>query len=189
MKPGVVVILALSAPSLAACAGYGFGRGPHANPVAAAPTAPALQPIAPVGAVQAQPLPPAAPVAASPAQPGTPAAPPSQPPAQASAAAPAQSAPPLAPAVPAGPTLGAPIGASLSDADRAAAWKAEVAALESGQRRSWRGEHGVFGFVEPGGEAVGGCRAFSLTVYLAGRPNRGQGVACKQADGTWKAAS
>ena len=180
MKPGLVVILALSAPSLAACASS------PAKPVAAAP---AVQPLAPVVPVQAQPLPPAPVVPAAPPQPEPPAAPPSQPPAQASVAAPAQSAPPLSPPVPAGPALGAPISASLTDADRAAAWKAEVAALESGQRRSWRGANGVFGFVEPGGEAVGGCRAFSLTVYLAGRPNRGQGVACKQADGTWKAAS
>jgi surface antigen len=184
MKPGIVVILALWAPSLAACASSGLDS--HARPVAAAP---ALQPLAPIVPVQAQPLPPASAVAAAPAQPATPAAPPPQSPAQASVAAPAQSAPLPAPAVPAGPALGVPIGASLSDADRAAAWKAEVAALESGQRRSWRGANGVFGFIEPGGEAVGGCRAFSMTVYVAGRPNRGQGVACKQADGTWKAAS
>jgi surface antigen len=188
MKPGTIVILALWAPSLAACASSGLDS--HARPVAAAPAPPSsLPPLAPVVPVQAQPLPPASTVAATPAQPGAPAAPPPQSPAQTSLAVPAQSAPPLSPVVPAGPTLGVPIGASLSDADRATAWKAEVAALESGQRRSWRGANGVFGFVEPGGEAVGGCRTFSMTVYVAGRANRGQGVACKQADGTWKAAS
>ena len=82
-----------------------------------------------------------------------------------------------------GGVLGGPIGASLSDADREAAWNAQIAALDSGQRRSWRGAHGVFGFVEPGAETGGGCRAYSQTIYVAGRPNHGQGVGCKQADG------
>ena len=77
--------------------------------------------------------------------------------------------------------FGGPIGASLSEDDRQAAWKAQIAALDSGQRRSWRGAHGVFGFVEPGAETGNGCRAYSQTIYVAGRPNRGQGVACKQA--------
>ena len=106
------------------------------------------------------------------------------------AAAPAA---PAAPAVPTGAALGGvlggPIGATLSEADRQAAWDAQVAALDSGQRRSWRGAHGVFGFVEPGPETGGGCRAYSQTIYVAGRPNRGQGVGCKQADGSWKMTS
>ena len=70
-----------------------------------------------------------------------------------------------------------------------AAWEAQVAALDSGQRRSWRGSHGVFGFVEPGAAAGDGCRAYSQTIYIAGRPNRGHGVGCKQPDGSWKMTS
>jgi surface antigen len=103
---------------------------------------------------------------------------------------------PAAPAAPAAPTgaalggvLGGPIGATLSEADRQAARDAQVAALDSGQRRSWRGAHGIFGFAEPGAETGGGCRAYSQTIYVAGRPNRGQGVGCKQADGSWKMTS
>ncbi len=107
------------------------------------------------------------------------------------AAAPAQQ--PAAPAIPTGAALGGalggPIGASLSDADRQAAWQAQVAALDSGQRRSWRGSHGIFGFVEAGAETGGACRAYSQTIYVAGRPNRGQGVGCKQPDGSWKMTS
>ncbi len=194
MRPGVVVILALAAPTLAGCAGFGFGgEASPAKPVAAAaarPTAPAVgtstpaaQPIAPVAAVQAQPLPPAAP--ATPAQAAQPVAP--------VAAAQVQPAKSAAPAISAGAALGGalsgPISASLTEADREAAWKAQIAALESGQRRSWRGAHGVFGFVEPGAETGGGCRAYSQTIYLAGRPKRGQGVACKQPDGGWKLTS
>ncbi|MFY9969112.1 MAG: hypothetical protein WAK41_06830, partial [Roseiarcus sp.] len=85
-----------------------------------------------------------------------------------------------------GGVLGGAVGASLSEADREAAWTAQLTALDSGQRRSWRGGHGVFGFVEPGAETGAGCRAYSQTIYVAGRPNRGQGVGCKQADGSWK---
>jgi len=168
MKPSVVVILALAAPSLAGCAGFGIGGGASpAKPVAAA----SAQPIAPVAPVQAQPLPPIAPVAAAQAQP-----------AQSPTAAVSASAV-------LGGVLSGPIGASLTEVDREAAWKAQIAALDSGQRRSWRGAHGVFGFVEPGSETGGGCRAYSQTIYVSGRPKRGQGVACKQADGTWKMTS
>jgi surface antigen len=107
---------------------------------------------------------------------------------------PAAAAPePAAPATPTGAALGGvlggPIGASLSDGDRQTAWEAQVAALDAGQRRSWRGSHGVFGYVEPGAAAVDGCRAYSQTIYIAGRPNRGHGVGCKQLDGSWKMTS
>ena len=67
--------------------------------------------------------------------------------------------------------------------------EAQVAALDSGQRRSWRGAHGVFGFVEPGAATGDGCRAYSQTIYIAGRPNHGHGVGCKQPDGSWKMTS
>jgi len=113
--------------------------------------------------------------------------PPSPPPVAAAPAAPAAPMVPTGAAL--GGVLGGPAAASLSEADRQAAWDAQVAALDSGQRRSWRGAHGVFGFVEPGAETGGGCRAYSQTIYVAGRPNRGQGVGCKQAGGSWKMTS
>ncbi len=100
---------------------------------------------------------------------------------------------PAAPAIPSGAALGGvlggPVGASLTEDDRAAAWEAQLAALDSGQRRSWRGSHGAFGFVEPGAAAGDGCRAYSQTIYIAGRPNHGHGVGCKQPDGSWKMKS
>ena len=104
-------------------------------------------------------------------------------------------APPPAgiPAIPTGAALGGvlggPIGASLTDDDREAAWQAQVGALDSGQKRSWRGAKGVFGFVEPGTASGDGCRAYSQTIYIAGRPNRGKGVGCRQPDGSWKMTS
>jgi surface antigen len=98
-----------------------------------------------------------------------------------------------APALPAGAALGGvlggSVGASLTDDDREAAWQAQVGALDSGQKRSWRGAKGVFGFVEPGAASGDGCRAYSQTIYVAGRPNRGKGVGCRQPDGSWKMAS
>jgi surface antigen len=98
-----------------------------------------------------------------------------------------------APAIPTGAALGGvlggPIGASLTDDDREAAWQAQVGALDSGQKRSWRGAKGVFGFVEPGAASGDGCRAYSQTIYVAGRPNRGKGVGCRQPDGGWKMTS
>lgn len=98
-----------------------------------------------------------------------------------------------APAIPTGVALGGvlggPIGASLTDDDRQAAWQAQVGALDSGQKRSWRGDHGVFGFIEPGTATGDGCRAYSQTIYIAGRPTHGRGVGCKQPDGSWKMTS
>ncbi|MBV8592961.1 MAG: hypothetical protein JOZ27_01540 [Caulobacteraceae bacterium] len=88
-----------------------------------------------------------------------------------------------------GGLLGGPIGASLSEGDREAAWKAQIAALDSGQRRSWRGQGGVFGFVEPGADKGAGCRGYVQTIYIAGRPKRGEGVACKEPGGTWRMSS
>ena len=118
------------------------------------------------------------------------------PPTAGSLAAPAPAVAAVEPAAPAIPTgaalggvLGGPVGASLTDDDRAAAWNAQIAALDTGQRRSWRGAHGVFGFVEPGAATGEGCRAYAQTIYIAGRANRGRGTGCKQADGSWKMTS
>lgn len=109
-----------------------------------------------------------------------------------SAVAPAPTGIPAAP-IPTGAALGGvlggPIGASLNDDDRQAAWQAQVGALDSGQKRSWRGDHGVFGFVEPGTATGDGCRSYAQTIYVAGRPNRGKGVGCRQPDGSWKMTS
>jgi surface antigen len=109
------------------------------------------------------------------------------------------SAPPAAAAAPALPTgaalggiLGGPVGAQLDEADRQAAYDAQTAALEAGQRQAWRGKSGTFGYVEPGpgaDSAQGYCRAYSQTIYIAGRPQRGRGLGCRQPDGSWRMAS
>ncbi|MGO8738319.1 hypothetical protein [Rhodoblastus sp.] len=76
------------------------------------------------------------------------------------------------------------LGASLDEADRTAANKAESSALASGDRKTWRGDDGTYGYVAPGA-ANGDCRDLTHTVYINGRPQVGKGTACK-ADGGWK---
>ena len=104
------------------------------------------------------------------------------------------------PAPPAAPSMGGflegAIGAKLSEADRQAAFKAETAAVASGDRKTWRGSSGTYGFVVPGAvisaasaEAGGSeCRSFTHTVYLSGRPQVGRGTGCRGADGDWRIA-
>ena len=88
-------------------------------------------------------------------------------------------------AAPSGGLLNGAVGAALSEKDRKAAYEAQIAALDSGQRRSWKGSPGTFGFVEVAAEA-GTCRAYTQTIYVKGRPSEGKGQACKEADGQWK---
>jgi surface antigen len=114
------------------------------------------------------------------------------------APAPAATTPAVAPSLPTGAALGGilggAVGAQLDEADRQAAYDAQVAALDAGQRRTWRGEHGAFGYVEPGpgpgaDSAQGFCRSYAQTIYIAGRPQRGHGLGCRQPDGAWRMTS
>jgi surface antigen len=186
MKPNAVTLfLALAAPTLAGCSGLSsYGDAEPGKPAVAAPVAsgaatPNPQPLAPVASVQTQPLAPSLGASAGSTQSGS-----------VGGGSPAQAAaPPIPSGAALGGVLGGPIGSSLTESDREAAWNAQLAALDSGESRSWRGVHGVFGFVAPGAETGGGCRAYSQTIYVAGRPNRGQGVACRQPGGTWKMKS
>jgi surface antigen len=104
------------------------------------------------------------------------------------AACQSSSSPPVA-AVLTGPqvsgVIAGPVLASLSDSDRERGFKAQIDALETGKRTTWRSEKTAFGVVEPGADGLGGCRAYNHTVYLDGRAQRGAGQGCKQADGGW----
>lgn len=95
--------------------------------------------------------------------------------------------PPAAVAAPPQPYAGlasGALGAGLDNGDRTAANKAEADALGSGDRKTWRGDDGAYGYVVPGA-ASGDCRDFTHTIYVNGRPQLGRGTACK-ADGGWK---
>ena len=76
------------------------------------------------------------------------------------------------------------LGQSLNVAGKAAANKAELAALASGERKTWRGDDGSYGYVAPAA-GTGDCRDFTHTIYINGRPQVGTGKACRAGD-SWK---
>ena len=91
-----------------------------------------------------------------------------------------------------GGIIGGGIGAQLDEADRQAAYDAQYEAVDTGRRRSWRGPHGSYGYVDPGPEAYraeGYCREYTQTIYIDGRPRAGHGLACREPDGSWKVVS
>lgn len=100
-----------------------------------------------------------------------------------SVATPAAPEPPPPPPPYDGVASGA-LGGGLSPASRAAANAAELAALNAGDRKSWRGDDGAYGYVAPGASS-GDCRDFTHTIYINGRPKLGNGTACK-VPGGWK---
>ena len=96
--------------------------------------------------------------------------------------------------------LGGPTGSKLPEADREAALAAENGAISSGERRTWKGAKGVFGYVVPGPTAAAStavpadgapaeCRTFTSTVFFAGRPQTGHGTGCRDLDGNWHVTS
>ncbi|MDE2363148.1 MAG: hypothetical protein KGM42_10770 [Hyphomicrobiales bacterium] len=87
-----------------------------------------------------------------------------------------------------GGVVGNAIGRDLDEQDRQAAYDAQAYAWESGQRRPWRGPR-AYGYVEPGPEFTdsrGACRNYTHRIYIDGRPQAAQGVACRGPDGVWR---
>ena len=88
-----------------------------------------------------------------------------------------------------GGVIGGGLGAQLDEADRRAAYDAQFDAVSEGRRRSWRGPHGAYGYVDPGPEEYrpeGYCREYTQTIYIDGRPRSGHGLACREPDGSWQ---
>ncbi len=96
--------------------------------------------------------------------------------------------------------LGGAAGSKLPEADRKAALAAEDGAIASGERRSWKGDHGVYGFVVPGSNSAAStaipadgapaeCRGFTATIFFGGRPQTGKGTGCRDLDGNWHVTS
>lgn len=97
---------------------------------------------------------------------------------------------PAAPEPPAPGVVGTVVGRELAAADREKAIAAQQEAVNSGARKSWRGAHGSFGFIEPGPEgALGGCRDYTHKIYVKGRPEEATGRACKKPDGSYRVTS
>lgn len=88
-------------------------------------------------------------------------------------------APPPAPGV-----VGNIIGQTLDETDRARAIAAQQAAVATGLRKSWRGAHGVYGFIIPSAE-TNGCRDYTHKIFINGRPQEARGQACLEKD-AWR---
>ena len=92
-----------------------------------------------------------------------------------------------------GGLVGSEIGRSLDDADRMRMDRAnrQASAAPIGQSITWNNpDSGNYGTVTPtrDGTAQNGdyCREFQQTVTVGGRTETAYGVACRQADGTWR---
>lgn len=96
--------------------------------------------------------------------------------------APAMSA---VPELPARGVVGVSVGRTLDEDDQSIAIAAQQDAISSGERKSWRGAKGAYGFIEPGAE-TGACRAYTHKIFINGRPQEGKGEACLK-DGVWRA--
>lgn len=100
----------------------------------------------------------------------------------------ATAAVPTAPEPPAPGVVGVTIGQELDEVEKAAAIAAQHEAVNAGARKTWRGAHGSYGFIEPGPENAlsGGCRDYTHKIYIKGRPQQAKGQACKKPDGSWR---
>lgn len=86
-----------------------------------------------------------------------------------------------------------PISKSLSDTDRRVASEAEFRALEFGKpgiAAPWRNpSNGRYGNVvasKPFRQKNIFCRQYTHTIYLNGRPEITNGIACRNKDGSWQ---
>lgn len=93
----------------------------------------------------------------------------------------------VAPPAPAPGVIGAAIGQSLDETDRFAAIAAQQDAVATGNRKSWRGGKGAYGFIIPGPE-TGGCRDYTHRIFINGRPQEAKGRACQE-NGAWRVTS
>jgi surface antigen len=87
-----------------------------------------------------------------------------------------------------GGMIGSKIGRDLDEEARRQAYGAQSLALDSGRKTKWNAPSGSYGFVEPGpvyAEREQTCRSYTHTIYINGRPEKGNGTACRNQEGTW----
>lgn len=91
----------------------------------------------------------------------------------------------------AGAWAGSQIGARLDSRSEDMAWKTGQQSLNEGRPGSWSNpQAGTSGTFTPDKPYKGSdgrlCRSFTQTVTAQGQTERGAGVACQQADGSWR---
>jgi surface antigen len=87
--------------------------------------------------------------------------------------------------------LGNRVGNALDQNAQQQAYAAQVGAVQSGHRTTWQ-SGGSNGYVEAGPvltDSRGTCRNYTHTIYIDGQRRQGQGVACRNPDGTWQIVS
>lgn len=96
-----------------------------------------------------------------------------------------------APEPPAAGVVGSAIGQSLDARDKEVAIATQQEAINLGARKTWRGLHGAYGFIEPGaeGSAGSGCKEYTHKIFINGRPEEAKGQACRESDGAWRVKS
>ena len=95
----------------------------------------------------------------------------------------------VAPEPPPPGVVGAAIGRDLDEKDKTIAIAAQSEAVNSGTRKSWKGDHGAYGFIVPGPEnGASGCRDYTHKIFINGRPKEAKGQACKTGD-VWRVTS
>ena len=89
----------------------------------------------------------------------------------------------------AGAVLGGKIGQKMDEADRIKAGQA-LETVPTGHRSSWKNpDTGAVYTVTPSRTYEAGgtpCRDFTVDATVDGRPEKVNGTACRQADGSWK---
>jgi surface antigen len=91
----------------------------------------------------------------------------------------------------AGALIGGNIGKKMDEADRIKAAQA-LESTPTGQRSTWRNpDSGNQYSVTPTRTyeaSTGPCRDYTMDATVDGKPEKVQGSACRQSDGTWKSA-
>lgn len=90
----------------------------------------------------------------------------------------------------AGALIGGRIGQKMDEADRLKAAQA-LESTPTGQASSWKnpdtGDHYTMTPTRTYETSAGPCREFSMAATVDGKPDKVNGTACRQADGSWKA--
>jgi len=87
--------------------------------------------------------------------------------------------------------LGNQVGSALDQNAQQQAYAAQVGAVQTGRHTTWH-SGSYNGYVEAGPmmtDSRGTCRPYTHTIYINGQPRRGQGIACRNPNGTWEIVS